>query len=141
VADHGKKPEPPKIRPRIGHWEVDPDGGIALLATRCTACGEVVFPAHTVCARCGSEATETFRLRGPARLGAYTVVHQLPSGFSGPLAVGYGQFDEGVLVLAPIDVPPDQLSPGMILDLHVGQTWVDDDGEPMPSYRFEKATA
>ncbi len=128
-----------KIRPRIGRWEVGADGSTRLIATRCTACGETFFPEHTVCARCRGEAMETIRLEGPARLYSFTVVHQLPAGFPAPLAVGYGEFAGGVLVLAPIDAAHDELKPGMPLDLHVGVTWTDEDGEPMISYRFRPA--
>ena len=39
-----------------------------------------------------------------------------------------------------VDGAPDRLSTGMPLDLHVGVTWVDEDGEPMTSYRFRPAT-
>jgi benzoylsuccinyl-CoA thiolase BbsA subunit len=139
VSDQGGKPGPIKIRPRIGRWEVDANGAVILLGTRCTVCGETFFPEHAVCGRCGSEATEPARLRGPGRLGAFTIVHQLPAGFTGPLAVGYGQLEGDVLVLAPIDVRPDELEMGMALDLHVGETWIDDEGEPMSSYRWRKA--
>jgi scaffold protein (connect acetoacetyl-CoA thiolase and HMG-CoA synthase) len=141
VAERGKKAGEVKIRPRIGRWEVGPNGEVGLIGSRCTVCGETFFPEHAVCARCGSEATEEIRLHGPARLGAFTVVHQVPAGFSGPLAVGYGRLEGDVLVLAPIDAPPDQLATGMPLDLHVGETWIDDDGEPMLSYRFQPAQA
>ena len=139
MTEPGKKGDTAKIRPRIGGWEVAEDGEVSLVGTRCTSCGETFFPEHAVCGKCGSSDTEQVRLNGPARLFSYTIVHQLPAGFTGPLAVGYGELEGGVLVLAPIDAPPDRLTPGMPLALHVGVTRIDEDGEPMMSYRFRPA--
>lgn len=139
MTEPGKKGEAAKIRPRIGRWEVNADGAVSLIGTRCTRCGETFFPEHAVCGKCGSPDTQEVRLGGPARLASYTIVHQLPAGFSGPLAVGYGELEDGVLVLAPIDAEADALRAGMLLDLHVGVTRIDDDGEPMTSYRFRPA--
>lgn len=136
----GKQADEVRIRPRIGRWETAKNGEISLIGTRCSSCGETFFPEHAVCGKCGSSDTEELRLSGPARLGTFTVVHQLPAGFNAPLTIGYGELDGGVLVLAPIDGAPDRLSTGMPLDLHVGVTWVDQDGEPMASYRFRPAT-
>ncbi len=136
----GKQAETVRIRPRIGRWETAQTGEISLIGTHCSRCGETFFPEHAVCAKCGSSDTAEARLTGPARLATFTVVHQLPAGFSGPLTIGYGELDGGVLVLAPIDGPADRLSTGMPLDLQVGVTWVDEDGEPMTSYRFRPAT-
>jgi len=125
-----------KIRPRIGRWDVAENGEVSLVGTRCTSCGESFFPERRVCGRCRSEATEEIRLKGPARLDSYTVVHQLPAGFAAPLAIGYAALGGDVLVLAPIDAAPDLLRVGMPLALRVGVTRIDDDGEPMTSYRF-----
>ena len=126
-----------KIRPRIGRWEVDQRKEVVLLGTRCAACGEVAFPEHQICVKCGSESTEVFRITGPAILRNYTIVHQLPPGFETPWVVGYGEFDGQVIVLAPIVAASrDELHEGMSLGLCIGVTKVDDDGEEMYSYQF-----
>lgn len=125
----------PTIRPRIGRWHVAADGAVTLVGTHCRDCGETTFPDRRICPRCRSEATEERRLAGPARLHSATVVHQVERGMAGPMTVGYGELEEGVLVLAPIDhdEPPEA---GTLLDLHVGITGVDENGEPMTTYRF-----
>ena len=128
-----------KIRPRIGHWAVAANGEVTLLASRCDECGEGFFPAHEICGRCGGEKLSELKLHAPAILRSYTIVHQLPAGFTGPLAVGYGEFPGQVLVLAPIDAAPGSLRGGMTLGLRVGVTRIDEDGEPMESYRFTVA--
>lgn len=139
MAEPVKRADAVRIRPRIGRWRVEEDGEVRLLGSRCLRCGETFFPEHAMCGRCGSSDLEEARLAGPARLYSFTVVHQLPAGFTGPLAVGYGELAPGVLVLAPIDVPTDQLTPGMSLEIHEGVTRVDEDGESMMSYRFRPA--
>lgn len=139
MAEPGKKGEPAKIRPRIGRWEVSEGGDVSLIGTRCRQCGEEFFPEHAVCGKCGSSDTEEIRLVGPAQLFSYTIVHQLPAGFPKEMTVGYGKLAGDVLVLAPIDGPTDQLTVGMPLELHIGVTRIDDDGEPMESYRFRPA--
>lgn len=128
-----------KIPPRIGRWEVAKHGEVSLIGTRCTTCSETFFPEHRPCGKCGSAATEEVRLKGPATLRSYTIVHQLPTGFSGPLVVGYAELEGNTLVLAPIDATRDQLKEGLLLTVHVGVTRIGDDGEPMMSYRFKPA--
>lgn len=131
-----------KIRPRIGRWEVDDHSEVALLGTRCAACGEVAFPEHQICVNCGSESTEVVRIKGPATLRNYTIVHQLPPGYERPWVVGYGEFDSQLSVLAPIvAVSRYELHEGLSLSLCVGVTKVDDDGEEMYSYQFTPTKA
>jgi uncharacterized OB-fold protein len=139
MAEGRERADAVTIRPRIGRWEVDANGEVSLIGSRCTSCDETYFPEQAVCGRCGGTSTEQIRLAGPARLFSYTIVHQLPSGFTAPMTVGYAELDGGVLVLAPIDATAAQLAPGMALDLHEGVTRIDEAGEPMLSYRFRPA--
>ncbi|MFI5042995.1 MAG: Zn-ribbon domain-containing OB-fold protein [Acidimicrobiales bacterium] len=127
------------IAPRIGRWEVDSAGLATLLGSHCTACGETLFPERPVCSRCGSRAMEEVHLRGPATLTSYTVVHQVPHGFTAPLVVAYGQIQGDLMVLAPIDAAVGELRPGLQMELHEGVTSVDDDGTPFRTYRFRPA--
>ena len=122
--------------PPYGRWEESPDGKVALIGSRCKSCGETLFPERKVCPRCLGESLEEVRLEGPATLYSFTVVHQLPTGFTPPLTVGYGKFPEGVLVFAPIDADPDRLVSGTPLALHTGVTKSDESGQPVITYRF-----
>jgi uncharacterized OB-fold protein len=127
------------VQARIGRWQVGPDGEVTLLGQRCRTCGEVTFPHREYCPRDRSTDLEPFRLEGPARLLSFTVVHQAPSGFPTPMAVGYGVFPNGdAVVLAPIDGPADSLHKGMALRVTEGQTSTGSDGTPFVSYRFEQ---
>lgn len=125
--------------PRIGRWEVGSDGEATLIASHCLTCGETSFPERAFCPRCRSRDLEEARLAGPATLYSYTVVHQVPAGFSGPLAVGYATFPGDVVVLAPIDAPAESLARGMRLAVHEGTTSTSEDGTPFVSYRFAPA--
>ena len=129
------------LRPRIGRWEVTESGTVRLIGSRCSGCYEVFFPDRAVCGKCGSSEMVELRLDGFARLVNYTIVHQLPAGFTAPLVLGYGELDGGVLVLAPIDARPDEVTVGMPLIIHLGVTWIDEGGEPLTSYRFAPAVA
>jgi len=122
-------------KPRIGEWE-EADGRVYLIASRCGACGEVFFPARRYCLRCAHDAMERVRLTGPARLANYTVIHQVPAGFPSPLVAGYGEFEPGVSVFAPIDGAADALKPGMPLELTIGAIRTYENGESLVAYRF-----
>lgn len=122
--------------PRIGRWEVGPDGDVTLLGNRCRTCGEHSFPERAYCPRCRSTDLEPARIQGPAKLLSWTVVHQAPAGFTAPLAVGYAAFPGDVVVLAPIDAPRERLGKGLQLRVTQGQTSTAADGTPVVSYRF-----
>lgn len=132
-----------KIISNIGRWEETGNGEVRLIASRCTSCGETLFPEQDICPRCMGKAMEEVRVEGPAQLYSYTVVHQVPAGFPQPLVVGYGELPGTVLVFAPIDVDQEEvkdLKSGTLLSLYSGVTRVDHNGEPMISYRFRPLT-
>lgn len=139
AQQHKSEKEQVKMQPRIGRWKESQDGKVRLIASRCASCGEVVFPERSLCPRCRSNVMEEVPLSGPVSLYSFTVVHQLPAGFTSPMVVGYGRFEEGVLIFAPIDGEPESLKPGLPLELHTGVTRVDANGEPMVTYRFRPA--
>ena len=126
-------------KPRIGRWETGPGGDVRLIASRCQACGETAFPERSTCPRCRSTDLREARLAGPATLTSYTLVHQVPAGFTGPMAVGYATFPEDVVVLAPIDALPERLQRGLQLRVTQGETSRAADGSPFVSYRFAPA--
>ncbi len=143
MSDTSKKPATSaKIKPRIGEWQTDASGEVVLIGTHCTTCDESFFPAHDLCVRCGSAATQRREIRGPATLKNFTVVHQLPPGFQSPWTVGYGVFEGQVVVLAPIvGAQGGELHEGTQLSLIEGVTHVDSDGEELISYQFTPAGA
>lgn len=125
--------------PRIGRWEVGPDGTATLIASACRMCGETSFPERAFCPRCRSRELDEARLDGPGTLYSWTVVHQVPAGFTGPLAVGYVKLPGDCIVLGPIDAPAGSLTRGMRLAVREGPTSTNDDGSPFVTYRFAPA--
>jgi uncharacterized OB-fold protein len=128
------------LAPRIGRWELAADGEVILVGSHCTSCGETLFPERTVCSNCGKRTIEERRLCGPATLSSFTVVHQVPAGFTSPVVVGYGKLPGDVIVLAPIDADPASVHHGMTLELHEGVTSVAEDGTPFRTYRYRVAS-
>ncbi len=139
MSDNAKDEKTPARVAEAGRWEVGEDGRVALVASRCGACEEVIFPERPVCPRCSSKSMEEARLVGPARLHSFTVIHQLPAGFKAPMVGGYGEFPEGVLVFAPIDAGAAELKSGMLLELHEGVTRLGQNGQPLVSFRYRPA--
>jgi uncharacterized OB-fold protein len=90
----------------------------ALLGGRCQACGYVFFPMQTYgCEACGSQNLEAKALSGRGRLIASAEV--FVSGnkyFPAPYTVGSIVTDDGAVVRAILDVPPDaRLTPGAVM--------------------------
>lgn len=125
--------------PRIGRWNTAEDGAVTLIGCYCRDCGEHFFPERAYCPRCRGTTLDQALLAGPARLIAWTVVHQAPAGFQTPMAVGYAAFPGDAVVLGPIDAPTDRLAKGMALRVTEGPTSVAADGTPFVSYRFAPA--
>lgn len=122
--------------PRIGRWDVGPDGTVTLIGTRCRTCGETIFPERATCPRCRSVDLEPARIDGPGKLLSWTIVHQAPPGFATPFAVGYGTFPGDVVILAQIEGPAENLAKGLPLRITEGPSSTAADGTPLITYRF-----
>lgn len=84
---------------------VDREGAVAgdpvgLLASRCTTCDRVDFPARERCSACPS-GTKAHALRSPAVLGSRTaVLHPPPGGLvEVPYDIGVAEFPDGIAIL------------------------------------------
>ena len=76
----------------------------ALLAGRCGACGDLRFPATTLCACCGGERIESVALGAEGTLYTFSIVRMAPPGYEGevPYAVGVVELPDGIRVEATI---------------------------------------
>ena len=76
----------------------------ALLAGRCSACGDLRFPATTLCAGCGGELIESVALSTEGTLYTFSIVRMAPPGYEGevPYAVGVVELPDGIRVEATI---------------------------------------
>ena len=77
-------------------------GAYALRASRCTQCGQAVFPASSICPFCLAEGGETLPLRGGATLYSFTRLHMGPKRWAAPYAVGYADFPNGLRLFAKL---------------------------------------
>lgn len=93
--------------------------GLALRASRCTACGQATFPSSTVCPFCLEEMLEDLPLAGSARLYAFTRVHVAPRSWTVPYAVGYADFPNGLRLLAKLADAGDGWAPDQRVRLQV----------------------
>jgi uncharacterized protein len=91
-----------------------------LEASRCTACGQVVYPGRKVCLSCGSRETETVRLSTKGTVVTSTVIHVPPDEFlnEAPYAMAVVETPEGARLMTQIvDCDPSTVLPGMMVDL------------------------
>ncbi|MFF0815051.1 Zn-ribbon domain-containing OB-fold protein [Rhodococcus sp. NPDC003318] len=79
------------------------DGTVRLIAARCHACGTAWFPRNAVCPKCAASDPERFLIGPNATLYSYSTVH-VSSARETPYTIGFVDLDEGVRVLATIDV-------------------------------------
>jgi hypothetical protein len=90
----------------------------ALLGGRCVACGYVFFPMQTYgCEACGSQNLTPKALSGRGRLIASAEVFISGNkSFPAPYVVGSIVTDDGAVVRAVLDIPPDaHLVPGAVM--------------------------
>jgi uncharacterized protein len=94
----------------------------ALLASRCTHCGNVLFPRVDACTYCATEDPEPVELSRPGTLWAWTAVTAPPPGYEGdvPFGVGVVELPEGVRVITRLtESDPGALAAGQPMELRV----------------------
>lgn len=114
--------------------------GPTLLASRCTTCGHLSYPAADWCPECHSDASEIIELGGEGELHAATIVHMGNQRFQPGYAVGYVVMPQGVRIFSQLGVTGDDLpSPGTQMRLEILPLWREDDQDIL-AYRFVRAT-
>jgi uncharacterized OB-fold protein len=117
---------------------LDSAGKPQLKGGRCRSCGALSFPRASVCPSCLSEEIEAAPFSDEGNLYSYSIVHQAPKGWATPYILGYVDLDNGIRVLAHIDVAPDATAIDMRLKLGVGVVGADPTGAPLMSYTFTR---
>ena len=111
----------------------------ALVAGRCSRCGNLHFPRQEVCPYCSADAVEEARLTGPGRLWVHTAVTASPPGYLGEVPFGFGvvELPEGIRVVGRLtEADPSRLRPGQAMALAVVPLHVDDEGGEVVTYAF-----
>lgn len=123
-----------------------------LLGSRCTNCGNHVFPAQSGCPRCAGESTEVVELATRGTLWTWTVQGFAPKAppFIGatdpadfqPFGVGYVELPGEVKVEARLtEADPAKLRIGMEMDLVILPIGVDADGNEIMTFAFAPVAA
>jgi uncharacterized OB-fold protein len=108
------------------------EGGWALRASRCTVCGQSVFPASDICPFCLAESNEPLALAGVAKLYSFTRVHVAPKAWTTPYALCYADFPGGLRLLGKLSPSASSWQADQPVRLHV----VPDDSGEEPGFRY-----
>ena len=112
---HDGWPQPYRLLDAKPYWE-----GLAagqLKFQRCTACNQVVWPAHSFCPHCNADADklEWQAASGRGSLYSYSTVLRGPTpAFASiaPYTVGFVEMDEGYYFFAQIEGAPETMKVG-----------------------------
>jgi uncharacterized protein len=110
-----------------------------LLASRCTVCGNHLFPRADTCAYCAATDPEPVELSGPTTLWAWTAVTAPPPGYRGdvPYGIGVVEFPEGIRVIGRLtESDPAALNAGQAMALRVVPLHHDGNGNDVMTYAF-----
>jgi uncharacterized OB-fold protein len=112
----------------------------ALLGSRCRACGLVMWPKQTICAKCFSDDTYELPLSRRGTVWSSTVVRQAPGDYKGPVpyAIGVVELPEGAgvrTVLTECDTD-EPLPIGTEVELSFEEVGRNENGEILLGHRF-----
>src|SRR4051812_25857091 len=132
------------VSPGIFSWPADPP---RLLGSRCTQCGNHMFPVQSGCSRCTADSTEPVELGRHGTLWAWTVQGFAPKAppYVGPVdetfepyGVGYVELPGQVTVEARLtESDPGRLSIGMEMELVLTPLAIDADGNEIITFAFQ----
>lgn len=126
------------INLREGLFREAPDGG-ALLASRCKKCGQLHFPAGSICLACRSNELTEIELSNEGELFCETQVHMKTPRFAAGYYVGYVALPEGIRVfsqLRAVEGKPFKIGMKMKLEL---VPIFQEDGKDVVAHRFYPA--
>ena len=129
-----------------GIFRLDDDGRPVLLGSRCTNCGNHMFPRQSGCPRCMFDEQDDIELAQTGTLWTWTVQAFPPKAppYLGPVGqdfepygVGYVELENQVRVETRLTVgEPDQLEIGMEMEIVPHVLTTDEDGNEVLTYAF-----
>ncbi len=119
----------------------------ALLGSRCSDCGNHMFPIQSGCPKCTGTTTETVELGRTGTLWTWTVQGYPPKSppYAGdanpktfePFGVGYVELPGEVKVETRLTVSdPEQIEIGMAMELEIIPLYVNEDGDEVMTFAF-----
>ena len=123
-----------------------------LLASRCTACGNHMFPTQQDCPKCSGSSTERVELGRTGTLWTWTIQGYPPKSppYAGdddpvtfePFGVGYVEIDGIVRVESRLTTADrDELEIGMELEMVLDPLYINDDGDEVVTFAFAPANS
>lgn len=123
------------------HWRLK-QARYRLEGARCESCGELLFPARTICPECRSQDLVPYRFSGRGRIYSYSTVYQPPEGYEEylPYTVALVRLDEGPLVTAQLtDIDPEDVHIDMPVEMVTRRLrQYGDDGLIVYGYKFRR---
>ena len=118
-----------------------------LIGSKCTECGNVMFPTQSGCPKCSGQSTETVELGRTGTLWTWTVQGYPPkappyAGNADPktfeaFGVGYVELPGEVKVETRLTVnDPDEIEIGMEMEMTLVPLFVNDDGDEVMTFAF-----
>lgn len=109
-----------------------------LVAGRCAACGNIVFPKLDLCPQCSSDRLlEEVELGPRGTIYTYTVARQAFPGFDVPYVIAAVTFPEGVHVLGHVETSDvDAIRIGQEVEVRIGAIKTNMAGDKVISYKF-----
>lgn len=138
-------PSSPQQIPIAGGLFTWPADDPRLIASRCTACGEVAFPRQESCPSCTGDRTETIQVSRRGKLWTWTIQRFPPPTppFAGDaerfvaFGVGYVELPEGLRIEARLtENDPAKLEIGMDMELVIEPFDQDADGNERMIFAF-----
>ncbi|MBW2291077.1 MAG: Zn-ribbon domain-containing OB-fold protein [Deltaproteobacteria bacterium] len=119
-----------------------------LIASRCSACGDVAFPRQQSCPDCSSDDVDEILLSRRGTVWTWTIQNFPPPipPYAGsgdrdtfvPYGVAYIELPEGIRVEARLtENDPEKLSIGMEMEMVVEKFASDDDGNELVTFAFQ----
>jgi len=118
---------------------------VQLAGSSCNACGEVHLGTVHLCPNCGNGSLTSLALHPSGTLWTYTILRFKPPGdFRGsepfkPRPCGLVELPDGVRVLAPLDIPEEDLVIGMHVRLRASPLYMDDADREVIAFSFAPA--
>lgn len=101
------------------------EGGKAfLVGNQCSNCGQIYFPACSICFECENKHMQTIKFGSTGKLYSYAVSYMPSTHFEPPYAAGWIELPEGVRVFAPLKSGEGRsLDIGSDMVLTIGELW------------------
>ena len=133
-------PDSAKPQPLWDGLTGEDEKGPFLVGGRCSHCGFVTLGVRDLCPSCWTRNAMTPAPIGrTGRLYSFTVIHQLPEGYTEPYAVGYLDIEGEIRVFAHIRQDPASLAIGKSLALAVAPLRKDRAGNWLTGPRYGAA--